>query len=146
MFCEAKNDTFATARNLGTLTGTSTINNLVMADASDYFKFTTTAASTSTNRIVLNFTHSQGDLDIVLYNSSGRQLKISQGVGNSETISLSNLAAGTYTIRVYGYRGVTNPAYSMALTLPGTTPPPTGTIDLAGAALAAPRAAVGRHR
>lgn len=134
-----ENDTLATARNLGTLAGTSTITNLVMADASDYFKFSTTATGTSASRIVLNFTHSQGDLDIVLYNSAGRQLRISQGVGNSETISLSGYAAGTYTIRVYGYRGVENPAYNLAFTLPGTTtPPPATTIDLVGAGFNAP--------
>jgi len=134
-----ENDTFATARNLGTLTGSATISNLVMADASDFYRFTTTGAGTTAHRIVLNFTHSQGDLDIVLYNSAGTQLKISQGVTNSETISLSGLAAGTYSIRVYGYRGVQNPAYSLAFTLPGTTtPPPATTIDLVGAALSAP--------
>lgn len=134
-----ENDTFATAKNLGTLTGTNTISGLVMADASDYFKFTTTATGTTTSNIVMSFTHSQGDLDLVLLNSSGKQLKISQGVTNSETISLSGLAAGTYTIRAYGYRGVQNPSYSLALNLPGsTTPPPTTTIDLVGAGLSAP--------
>jgi hypothetical protein len=134
-----ENDTLATAKNLGTLSGTSTISNLVMADASDFFKFTTTATGTSTSKIVLNFTHSQGDLDVVLYNSAGSQLKISQGVTNSETLSLSGLAAGTYSIRVYGYRGVSNPAYSLAFTTPGTTTPlPVSTIDLTGAAFSAP--------
>ena len=137
-----ENDTFTTAKNLGTLTGTNTISGLVMADTNDYFKFTTTAAGTSTSKIVMSFTHSQGDLDIILYNSAGTQLKISQGVTNTETISLSGLAAGTYTARVYGYRGVTNPAYSLAFTTPGTTTPPTtNTIDLAGAAFSAPDSA-----
>jgi hypothetical protein len=134
-----ENDTFATAKNLGTLTGTNTISGLVMADANDYFKFTTTATGTSTSKIVMNFTHSQGDLDVILYNSAGTQLKISQGVTNSETISLSGLAAGTYTLRAYGYRGVQNPTYSLAFTTPGTTtPPPATTIDLVGAAFSAP--------
>ncbi len=136
-----ENDTFATAKSLGTITGTKTISGLVMADTNDFFKFTTTAAGTSTSRIVMSFTHSAGDLDIILYNSAGQQLKISQGVTNTETISLSGLAAGTYTARVYGYRGVTNPAYSLAFTTPGTTTPPTGTIDLAGAAFSAPNSA-----
>ncbi len=133
-----ENDTLATAANLGTLTGTRTISNLVMADASDFFKFTMTATGTSASKIVLNFTNSQGDLDIVLLNSAGRQLKISQGVANSETISLSGLAAGTYTIRVYGYRGVQNPSYNLAFTTPGTTTTPPSTIDLVGAAFDAP--------
>ena len=51
---------------------------------------------------------------------------------NSESISLSGLAAGTYYARVYGYRGVTNPSYSLTVQPPSASTP-TATIDLAGA-------------
>jgi len=114
-----ENDTRATARNLGTLTGSTTLSNLVMADGADYYSFTITSAATSAHSITMNFTHSQGDLDLRLLNSSGTILKRSEGVSNTETVSLSGLAAGTYFIQAYGYRAVTNPSYSLTINTPG---------------------------
>lgn len=123
------NDTISTANNLGTLTASRTISNLVMADGNDWYRFTLSTAGTSTSSIVINFQHAQGDLDLELYTSSGTRLAFSAGTSNTETISLSNLAAGTYHVRVLGYQGAANPNYSMVLT-PGsggtTPPPPTG--------------------
>lgn len=113
------NDTLATAYNLGTLTAAQTYTGLKMADAADYFKFTMNGAGTTANSVAIAFTHAQGDLDMKLYNSAGTQVGISQGTGNSETISLNGLAAGTYTVHVYGYQGVFNPNYSMTIN-PGT--------------------------
>ena len=120
-----QNDTRATAKNLGTLTSNLTINNLVQADANDWYRFTTTAAGSSTASVSLAFLHAQGDLDLELYNAAGTRLKISQGITNGESVSLSGLATGTYYVGVYGYRGVTNPNYSLAINLGGTTPAPT---------------------
>ncbi len=132
------NDTFATATNLGSLSGTTSYSNLVMADADDYYKFTIRLHGASSSNVSLSFLHNQGDIDVRLYNSAGQLLKTSQGTTNQETMSLSGLAAGTYHVRVYGYRGVTNPNYSMSINAPGatTTPPPQQTsIDLLGAQL-----------
>ncbi len=114
-----ENDTRTTAKDLGTLSGTTTLNNLVMADGADYYKFTITSAATSANSISMNFLHSQGDLDLRLYNSTGTLLKRSEGTTNTETISLSGLAAGTYYVHAYGYRAVTNPNYSLTISAPG---------------------------
>lgn len=119
------NDTRATARSLGTLTANTTLNNLVSRDA-DFFSFTTSAAGTSSNSVSIAFTHAQGDLDMRLYNSAGTVVGSSGGSGNSETVSLSGLAAGTYTVEVFGYNGAINPGYSLTVAPPsGTTPPPT---------------------
>ncbi|WP_254511221.1 pre-peptidase C-terminal domain-containing protein [Anatilimnocola floriformis] len=119
------NDTRTTASNLGTLTASKTINNLVQADAADWYKFTTTATAAAGATVSTIFTHSRGDLDLELYNSSGTRLKVSQGIGDGELISLSGLAKGTYYVRVYGYRGATNPNYSLSINLPSAVQAPT---------------------
>lgn len=49
------NDTFSTASNLGTITSTRTINNLVMADGNDWFRFTLSTAGTTSSSAVINF-------------------------------------------------------------------------------------------
>jgi hypothetical protein len=119
------NDTLATASNLGTLTTVKTISNLVMADGHDCYRFQTAAAGTAASSVSISFQHSLGDLDMELFNASGVRVGTSQGVTNSERISLNGLAAGTYYVHVYGYRGATNPSYSLTVTPPVSTPPPT---------------------
>src|SRR5687768_15571295 len=105
-----QNDTRGTAYNLGTLTAPKTASSLAMADAADWYKFTTTKAGVTGNSVAINFQHGQGDLDLALYNVYGQRLRISESVTNSESVSLSGLTAGTYYVKAYGYRGVTNPA------------------------------------
>lgn len=117
-----QNDTRATAANLGTLTATKTINNLVQADANDWYKFNITSAPTTGSSVTLGFTHAQGDLDLELYNSAGTRVRVSQGITNSEAISLAGFAAGTYYVRVFGYRGTTNPNYSLGVNLSKAAP------------------------
>ncbi|MBL0102917.1 MAG: fibronectin type III domain-containing protein [Bacteroidetes bacterium] len=68
----------------------------------DYFKVTTS--------VVTNFnvtlTGLPADFDIQMLNSGGTVLVTSQNGGTtSETITLTNQAAGTYTFKVYGYAG-----------------------------------------
>jgi hypothetical protein len=115
------NDSLATATNLGTLTATRTVSQLVMADSQDWFRFTTSATGTTSNTISLNFQNAQGNLQLELYNSSGTLLATSAGTGNSESISLSGRVAGTYYGRVYGASGATNPNYSLIVNPPATT-------------------------
>jgi hypothetical protein len=121
------NDTFSTAFNLGTLTAARTVNPLVMADSADWFRFTTSATGTSTSTVSINFLNSQGNLQLALYNASGVQVASSLGTGNSESVSLNGLAAGTYYVDIFGASGALNPNYSLTITPPTTvTPPPTG--------------------
>jgi hypothetical protein len=122
------NDTLSTAYNMGTLTSAQTISPLVMADSADWFRFTTSATGTSSSSVSISFSNSQGNLQLALYNSSGSQISSSLGTGNSETVSLNGLAAGTYYVDVFGNAGATNPNYSLTVTPPssGTTPPPGG--------------------
>lgn len=121
------NDTLATAYNLGTLSASKAISSLALpANDQDHFKFTTTAAGTSAHSVRIAFTHSQGDIDLRLYNSAGTQVGASEGTGNSESISLNGLAAGTYTAKVWGYNGAANAGgYSLTIDPPaGTVTPP----------------------
>jgi len=120
------NDTLATANNLGTLTATRTVSSLVMADAADWFRFTTSATGTASNTVSIAFQNAQGNLQLALYNSAGTLLATSAGTGNSETVSLNGLAAGTYYVDVYGNAGAANPNYTLSVVPPATTPPATG--------------------
>jgi hypothetical protein len=127
------NDTFATAYNLGTLSSTRTISQLVMTDGADWFHFTTTAPGVAGSSVSIAFQNSQGDLQLQLYNSAGTLLGASQGTGNGETISLSGRAAGDYYVRVYG---ANNPSYALTVTPPAATTSSAGgfqiTLDMTG--------------
>ena len=132
------NDSQAQAYNLGTLNNSQTINNLQMRDGQDWFRFTTTGAATSASQVAIAFTHSQGDLDLRVYNSAGQLVGRSEGTGNSEAVSLNGQAAGTYFVQVFGYNGAVNPNYSLsinpAVAAPTPTPTPTpapGAFDVA---------------
>jgi hypothetical protein len=120
------NDGFSTAYNLGTLTTTRTVSSLVMADAADWFRFTTSATGTASNTISITFQNSQGNLQLALYNSAGTLLATSAGTGNTETISLNGRAAGTYYVDIFGNSGATNPNYTLNVAAPITTTPTTG--------------------
>jgi hypothetical protein len=95
-----------------------------MADAQDWFRFTTTVTATNSNSVSITFQNSQGNLQLALYNSSGVLLGSSQGTGNSEAISLNGRAAGTYYVQVYGNAGATNPNYGLFVNAPTSSPPP----------------------
>lgn len=112
------NDSISGARNLGVLTATKSIAHLVMADGADWYRFQTTATGASNSQVTIDFQHAQGDLELALYNSSGTRLASSTSAANHEQISLAGRAAGTYYVRVYGYRGVSNPDYSLSITPP----------------------------
>ncbi|HQR09287.1 MAG TPA: leishmanolysin-related zinc metalloendopeptidase [Gemmatales bacterium] len=120
------NDTLSTASNLGTLTATSTINNLVMADSNDWYRFTLSTAGTTSSSVAISSTSTQGDLDLELYNSAGTRIGVSEGSTNNESLSLDGVSAGTYYVHVIGWQGAVTPNYSMVITpgSGGTTPPP----------------------
>jgi hypothetical protein len=128
-----ENDSRGTPYNFNTLSSVRTINNLVMADGHDWYRFNTSNAGGASHSVTINFQHAQGDLDVELYNFAGSRLRTSATTGNTETISLSGLGAGTYFIHVLGYQGAANPNYSMTITPPGSAPPPpptTGGYDI----------------
>ncbi len=73
------------------------------ADDDDWYAVALAVTGTITVRI--DFSHAEGDLDLVLEDAGGRRLAISESTGNSETVRVQGLAAGTYRVRVYGYQG-----------------------------------------
>jgi 5-hydroxyisourate hydrolase-like protein (transthyretin family) len=120
--------------NLGPVGPLTVINSLsIHSTTSDYYRFTTNATGTSADFIRLNFLHSQGDIDVALLTTTNTQLSRSAGSGNTEQISLNNLAKGTYVIRVYGYNGAKNPNYSLTLDVPSNQAPTiTATLPVGG--------------
>lgn len=80
----------------------------------DYYKLILDSKGTNDNYVKIEFKHSDGDLDMQLLSGSGRIIRSSSGSGNSESISLNNLASGTYYAKVYGYNGATNKDYKIS--------------------------------
>src|SRR5207253_1288613 len=62
------NDTSYSAANLGTLSAYTRLNNLVMADGHDWYRFQMNAAAPSGSYVAVNFTHALGDIDMELFN------------------------------------------------------------------------------
>ncbi len=84
---------------------------------SDYFKITTTAASNITYSLV---GPSGVDYDLTIFNSAGTQIGSGTSSTATETVSLTNQAAGTYYIRVFGYNGA-NSTSCYTITATATT-------------------------
>lgn len=68
----------------------------------DYYKVTTTAVGTHLFSLV---GPSGVDYDLYVYNSAGTQIGSGLSSSATESVSIANLAVGTYTILVSGYNG-----------------------------------------
>ncbi len=106
--------------NLGTLQGITEVSgqSLRQGEGADWFQFSTLAAGSSVHQAALQFVHAQGDLELELYDASERLLERSATANDSEVVSLRNLPAGTYFLKVTGFGGATNAAYSLRLNTP----------------------------
>jgi hypothetical protein len=80
----------------------------------DYFKITVAAGRGIDARIT--FQHAAGDLDLELLGPTGQRVAISEGTTDSERVAATGLAAGDYTLRVYGYAGAGG-AYTLSVTV-----------------------------
>ncbi len=112
-------NTLATARNLGTLTNSVTLQDFVgQSDLNDYYRF---GLSGNTNfSLLLNGLTADADVELIRDTNgnglvdAGEVLRSSTLFGSSpESISL-NLGAGTYFIRVYSFDGG-NTTYTLNL-------------------------------
>jgi hypothetical protein len=113
------NNTPATATDLGTVTAPLTMSNLYLAGGtSAWYRFTLTSPGDSGSLLAINFRNAQGNLDLKLTDSSGRQLGLSGGTTNGQQLSLNGLAAGTYIAQVFGPTRAGNPNYSLAIVPP----------------------------
>ena len=118
------NNTRDAAASLGTLNAGGQITGLKMADAADWYRFRLGEGTGASGAISISFKHSDGDLDMVLYDSGNNRIGYSSSSGNSESISLANLNAGEYYLQVYGYNGARNPDYTLSYST-STRPAPT---------------------
>lgn len=94
------NNTQATA---GTISLATNYNALIATNTdNDYYKFTVAAGS----NITVSLSNLPFDYDLQLLNSGGTVIGSSAAGGTtSESITYNNAAAGTYTVRVFGYNG-----------------------------------------
>ncbi|NJL22934.1 MAG: T9SS type A sorting domain-containing protein [Leptolyngbyaceae cyanobacterium SM1_3_5] len=120
----SQSDSQATATDLNTLSGTTQFNNLTIHQSNneDWFQFTLAANTSAQHDAKIEFNHQLGDLDLQLYNQDGILLNGSYGRGNTESLSLDGLIAGTYFLRAYGYGGATHPNYSLTIDAPTAAP------------------------
>ena len=113
--------------NLGVLTATRTINNLVIDDAADWYKFQTQGVGTTANSITVSYDVNAGDVDLYLYASDGTTLVRSAtnsyyGNASPETISLAGVPSGVYYAKVVPHAqnfGIAN--YTLQVAAPGAT-------------------------
>jgi hypothetical protein len=139
------NNTVATATNRGTITTGTTdfINNLSLATSSDNDLYKFTLSSTTSPSFTLTPAgnpylqgpqggatstfdpRTQMDLQFQLIASNGTTVLNtvnSGGLGTAETLSLSNLAAGTYYLKVLPVAGATDSAQMYTLSLNAAAP------------------------
>lgn len=84
------------------------------SDRNDYYRITSAGVATMT----VSLTGMTSDADVQVLNSSGTVIGGSYAAGSAnDTITLSNVQAGNYYVRVYQYAGDTN--YSLAVTQTG---------------------------
>jgi hypothetical protein len=114
------NNTQETATDLGYIAGTWTQNGKtldVVGDV-DWYKFTILGTAGKSQKVRINFAHAEGDLALGLYRSDGSPIQEADKAGNSESVSLSGLAEGTYYIKVWGNHGDVSRNYKLTLVSP----------------------------
>ncbi|EDZ91562.1 peptidase domain protein [Limnospira maxima CS-328] len=108
------NDTMATAYDLGVVYSWYDWLSIDPVGDEDWFRFELPSTGGMYDEIYISFYHSDGDLDLALYNEQGELVDSSTGTSDWESISLEGLSSGTYYVQVYGHDGATN-NYSMGI-------------------------------
>jgi hypothetical protein len=99
------NDTIETASNLGAFTGTllRTDRTIDSGEDVDWYRFTTQQTGTSSHKVRIDFTHTEGDLALALYRSDGTLIQQVDTTGKSEEIKLTGLVQGHYYLKVLSH-------------------------------------------
>ena len=97
-----ENDTLSRAYDLRSSEGRwlSSINGKGIQADHDWYKIYVNSGEERV-KIDCRFTHSAGDIDLKLYNASGRSLKSSTGTRDNELIDYTVPRSGTYYLKVY---------------------------------------------
>lgn len=122
------NDSVSNPRDLREIEGSRMVEGLSLHSSSDsdWFSFQTIATGTESDYIRIDGLDNSGDIDIKLYSNAGVELRKSESSSRSEQLPLSGLAAGSYKIQVFGYRGSTAALYSMLIVAPNQRVEPDG--------------------
>ncbi len=116
------NDSIAAATSITSLPLSQS--NLSIHTSSDYDFFAVGMISGVTYWYNISFTHSNGDLDMDLLDSSGTQLGYSAGTSNVEAIQYTPTANITGYLDVFGWSSATNTyALTIESSIGGGTPP-----------------------
>jgi Ca2+-binding RTX toxin-like protein len=121
------NDINTKAYDLKTIEGGTSLNGLTIHTNTDkdWFQFKTTSVGKEGHNVRIDFAHNLGDLDLLLWNQAGTTvLKRSETTEDFEEISLKDQPAGTYKVQVLGYKGATNPNYTLSISAPNSTTNP----------------------
>ena len=62
----------------------------------------------------VEFVHSDGDIDIILFDPSGTRIAFSDSTEDGEAITAEATQAGAYALQVYGFDGAEN-SYSVEM-------------------------------
>jgi len=118
------NDALSSATSLGAVSAPLTVDNLVMADAADWYSFSLAQAGAGA-MARLDTNAGNGALIFELYGSTGSRISLASP-GGVQTLDLSRQGAGQYFLKVSGSRGGWNPNYSLRLDPGQVSPPPGG--------------------
>ena len=114
-------NTLASARNIGTLTGTQTFRDWVgRTDLNDCYRFDLAQAGS----LSMTLNGMSADADLQLLGAAGTLLASSANGGTQADAITRTLDAGTYYARVYRFSGNTN--YNLTLTAAASTPTTSG--------------------
>lgn len=87
----------------------------ICAGESDFFAFTVPAGAAKDVAVSVRFEHDDGDIDVRLLDSTGALVTDSRGVADEELI-IRSLAAGSYTVEVFGFLSAEN-LYTVSSTI-----------------------------
>jgi hypothetical protein len=107
------NNTANTASVLGA--GSQQIEQLSIHEPDDDDWFAWEASEAGEVTITTHFRHSDGDVDLFVYDAARRLLDSSEGVENMEQVTLDLDANEKILIKVIGYSDATNPRYSLSI-------------------------------
>jgi hypothetical protein len=111
------NESFATATDFG-LVGEVVEPDLSIHETGDDDYFKITAGKSGNIDIRIFFDHSEGDIDMSLYDGAHNLLDESASVDDMEELSVSAVAGQTFYVAVYGYAGATTTDYDLEINGP----------------------------
>src|SRR5690606_29478392 len=91
------------------------------ADSEDWYLWTSPADGEL--NIALALQNTAGDIDLQVYDGSGKFLAQSISTTNQESVRVPATRGDSFYIRVFGVRGIGHSEYSLTIDGPGDIPP-----------------------